>query len=116
MELLGFPKASSAFIEVAFTFATATPLDFGTLNAGDEVVDVSVVVTTTFDDPAALLSLGLVSNPGCFLATNEVTPGAVGTYFAKTEAVTGSDRLRLQVLPGTSSQGSGRVVALVRRS
>jgi hypothetical protein len=99
-----------------FLFTSPVTIDFGTLQAGDIIVDADVVVETTFDDPTAILTLGLVSSPGNILPSNAIDPTLVGTYNNSADfPVTGADALRLQVLPGTSTQGAGRAVVTVRR-
>jgi hypothetical protein len=101
-------------IEAAFGHAFSGAIDFGTLAPGDSVIGVQLVIDEAFDDPAALISLGLVSNPDGILSTANVDPGVVSTYGAQENVlVTGADAFRLKVFPFASTQGAGRVVAVV---
>lgn len=103
------------FVYATFNYLTSSPLDFGTLAAGNVVLDVDVIITTAFDDAATILSFGLVSNPGAMLPSNTIDPLATGTYNGGEDVVVaGVDAFRLQVLPGTSTQGAGLVIATVR--
>ncbi len=104
-------------IPVSFTFATGTPLDFGTLVSGDQILGYTVAIDVVFDDSAALLALGQVSSPGNLLPTNAIDPTVLGTYHGgESLLVAGADSFRLNITPGTSTQGSGRVNVLVRRT
>jgi hypothetical protein len=104
------------FESVSFDYLTPTPLDFGTLSINDIMVQVSISIITPFDDAATILSFGLVSNPGNILPSNMIDPTAIGTYHAgENVSIGGADQFRLQILPGTSTQGAGKVVAVVRK-
>ena len=103
--------------KTTFLFSTGTPVDFGALVVGDQIIDAEITIDVPFDDPTALLALGLVSNPGSLLPTNAVDPQTAGTYHnGENILITGSDQIRLQITPGTSTQGSGRVVVTVRNA
>ena len=100
-----------------FAFDTASPIDFGSLVAGDQILESEVVIDTVFDDAAALLALGQVSDPGNILPTNQINAQVTGTYAnAENFLVAGADQLRLQITPFASTQGSGRVVVRIRRA
>lgn len=110
-------SADLRILRATFTFATASPLDFGTLVSGDEILDAEIDITTVFDDAAALLSLGQVSSPGNIFSTADVDTTKLGTYHVgENFLVSGADSIRLQNLPGTSTQGAGRVTLTVRRA
>ena len=114
--LRGKQIAEAPFFEALFTFTTPTPLDFGALVSGDVIVDSDVVIETPFDDPAAMLSFGLQSSPGNILPIAAIDPSTAGTYNNGADfPVSGPDGFRLQIIPGASTQGSGRVVVSVRR-
>lgn len=100
-----------------FTFTTSSPFDFGVLYAGDEIVEAEVTVDTPFDDPSTILTLGLQSATGSLLSSSDIDPTVVGTYSTgASKKITAADAVRLQVVPGASTQGSGRVVVSVRRN
>jgi len=103
--------------KLTFLFSTSSPVDFGSLVAGDQIIESSVIIDTVFDDAAALLSLGLTSDPGNIFATNRIDPQTVGTYSSDENLlIAGADSIRLQIIPGTSIQGGGRVVIVIRRA
>lgn len=101
-------------IVASFDHTTSGAVDFGSLAAGESVVEVQVVIDQAFDDLGTLVSLGLTSNPDGILSTAQVDPSTVSTYGAQDNfLVSASDSLRLKVFPFTSTQGSGRVVAII---
>lgn len=110
-------SADLKILRASFTFATGSPLDFGVLVAGDDIINADIDITTVFDDSASLLSLGQVSSPGNIFSTADVDPTKLGTYHVGTNfLVSGADSIRLQILPGTSTQGAGRITLTVRRA
>jgi hypothetical protein len=125
-ELAGDVKAAIAagggsgtdpFISADFVFSSPTPLDFGVLNAGDEIVSADVIIETAFDDPGAILTLGRATSTGSILTSADIDPNTVGTYNSLSGArVGGPDAIRLQLVPLASTQGAGRVVVVVRRA
>lgn len=113
---LFIPKKSLEELMVEFDFTSPATIDFGTLKAGDIVVNADVVVETPFDDAAAMLTLGLVSAPSGMLSSAEIDPSVAATYNNGADFVVAApDALRLQVLPGASTVGSGRAIVTVRR-
>ena len=114
--VVAFPVEGNEWITQAFNFGSPTIVLFGAFGVGDEIVSTIVSITTPFNDPAALLSLGLQSDPGSILPTNGIDAQAVGTYQDARARVTGVDAMQLQVLPGASTAGAGRVTVLVRRA
>lgn len=110
-------SADLKVLTATFTFATGSPLDFGTLVSGDDIIDSEIDITTVFDDAATLISLGQVSSPGNIFSTADLDPTKLGTYHnGMNFLVSGSDSICLQILPGTSTQGAGRVTLTVRRA
>ena len=110
-------SADLKILKAIFTFTTGSPLDFGTLIAGDDIINAEIDITTVFDDPATLITLGQVSNPGNIFSSADVDPITLGTYHVgENFLVSGVDSIRLQILPGTSTQGAGRVTLTVRRA
>lgn len=100
-----------------FNFDDVSPIDFGTLKAGDEIVDAEVEITTTFDDASALVTLGQTTVTGNILNSAQIDPTVVGTYHnAENFKITGADGVRIQVVPGTSTQGQGRALVTIRRA
>lgn len=105
------------FISLDFTYSDASPIDFGTLAADEVIVDSDIIIDTPFDDPTAILTLGLTSNTGNILPSSAIDPTVAGTYNSSENfVISGSDSVRLQIVPGTSTQGSGKVIVTVRRT
>ncbi len=89
-------------------------VNFGTLRTGDQIIESEIIIETVFDD--GLLTLGLETNPGGIFATNQVNAQRLGTYHnGEGILITADTDLRLQILSGTATQGTGRVVVLIRR-
>lgn len=115
--ITGGSGASAAFEYTTFDYTTTSPLDFGLLNPGDVVVLSDVIVEVPFDDPTAILTLGQASNTGNILDSTSIDPTTSGTYNSiQAFPISGADAIRLQVVPGTSTQGSGIVVVSIRRA
>lgn len=104
-------------IDQVFNFDDSSPIDFGTLVNGDEIVNTEVEITTIFDDAAAIVTLGQTTDTGNILNANQIDPINVGTYHnAENFKITGADGVRIQIVPGTSTQGQGRAVVTIRRA
>ena len=109
------PQDGEDRIVQAFTFATASPLDFGTVAADDEIMQSELVYTTAFD-ASSTVDLGLTSAPGGLIATAENDPEAAATYSANDNTLLASaDTFRLRITPGASAAGEGRAVITIRR-
>jgi hypothetical protein len=110
-------SSASPFLTLDFAYNDISPIDFGLLLGGETIIDVDVVIATPFDDPSAMLSVGLASSPGNILPTSAIDPTTAGTYNCGEDFnITGSDAVRLQIVPGSSTQGSGKVIVTVRRT
>jgi len=110
-----FQVAELQVIKQAFSFVDGI-IDFGALVAGNDVLDCELEITTPFDDPAAVVTLGLTSATGSILNSAQIDPTSVGTYHsAENIIITISDGIRIQVVPGTSTQGAGRAIITIRR-
>ena len=101
----------------SFTFSTTSPLDFGTLGSGDIVLNSEVEISTVFDDASTVVTLGLSTATGSILSSGEINPLKTGTYQdMANHDISGADAIRLQIVPGTSTQGAGRAIVTVRRA
>lgn len=101
-------------VEYSFDYQSSGAFDFGSLAPGDSVIGVQLIIDVAFDDPNALISFGLASNPDGILDTNNVNPTAASTYGAQENILVASpDAFRLKVYPFSSIQGAGRIVALI---
>lgn len=102
--------------EQDFTYASPNVIDFGSLAFGSTIIESQVIIETAFNDPTAMLTLGQTTIAGNIFASNETDPTTPGTYLSEVcYPISVTDTLRLQVLPGASTQGSGRVIVTVRR-
>jgi len=108
------PAGKPREVLTAFDFTQVGAVDFGALAPGESVIGVQVVIDQVFDDPSTLISLGLVSNPDSILSTADVDPTTASTYAQQANILIAvADAFRLKVFPFASTQGAGRVVALV---
>lgn len=100
-----------------FTYLSPSVIDFGTLNLGDALVETRIEVDQVFDDPASMISIGPVSNPDSLLSTNETDPSKACTYSTQQSfKPTALDAMRLKISAGTSTQGAGRAIIILRRA
>jgi len=91
-------------------------VDFGTLIANDLVIETRITITVIFNDAAATVSIGPVSNPDSLLATNQTNPQVARDYITEQDfKAAGADSMRLKISPGTSTQGAGRALIVFRR-
>jgi len=100
-----------------FTYLSPAVNDFGTLLANDLIIETRVEIDTPFDDVAALISIGPVSNPDSLLATNQIDPTTACDYGTQEGLkITAPDAMRLKISAGTSTQGAGRALVVFRRA
>lgn len=98
---------------IDFDLFTSSPLDFGPLLAGQQIIEAQVVIDQPFDDIATLISLGTVSAPDTILPTNTIDPLTSSTYMTEENVLVAvPDQMRFKLNPAASTQGSGRVVVL----
>lgn len=99
-----FP-ASDPLQEVPFTYATPSPLIIQALQVGQRIEFVNITITTSFNDAAAELKVGTVSQPTAMLDI----PNPVVAEYENEELflVSLAELFRLTILPGTSTQGAG---------
>ena len=116
-ENLTIIKPKLEIIDQIFNFDDASPVDFGILASGDEIVDTEVEITTVFDDAAAIVTLGQTTATGNILDAARIDPTSLGTYHnAENFQITGADGVRIQIVPGSSTKGQGRAVVTIRRA
>ena len=102
---------------VDFTFATSSPLTLYNLLAGDDIVEVKLVIETAFDDVASSVQIGTVATPGLVFAANEsnISKPDCQWLSSRVHEIASSETLRLLISPGTSTQGTGFVLFRIRR-
>lgn len=101
--------------EAPFTRLSGNPFDFGALVAGEAIIEVAVLIEVAFDDPTTVITFGKASATGGILPSNTIDPTTPGTYNSEEVVpVTAADACRLQVVPGASTQGAGRVVVTIQ--
>jgi len=99
-----------------FAFNTASPLVAIPVVNGESVLDTKIVITTVFDDPAAVLALGTIASPSVFIPAANNDPQTVGGYGSEENVnFTGAEAVRLTLTPGTSTQGAGYLVVVIKR-
>ena len=104
-------------ITQAFLFSDGPTVDFGTLLNGDEIIETELEISVVFDDAAALVAVGQITNPSNILDTARTDPQTVGTYRnGENFPITAADGVRISITPGTSTQGTGRAVVTIRRA
>jgi len=96
---------------VNFSFDSASPLVVLPLAAGAVVLDVMLQIITPFDDPAATLTLGTAADASRFLGSGDNLPGQAGGYGDDLpQYFTASETMRLFISPGSSTQGTGKII------
>jgi hypothetical protein len=107
----GTGGAGETVARVPFTFASASPLLLLSIPAGSAVNRCALVITTTFDDPTATLSVGTAFSPAALLATSDIEPGIAGQYESDLIVpFTPAETLILTLSPAGSTQGAGYVL------
>ena len=102
--------ANADVLLIPFTFTSGT-LVLYPLTPGTVVRQAEIVVTTTFDDPAAMLSVGTPALPGVLVDTTDCDPGFVGRYGPDNDYKAAIvESLQLVVTPGASTQGAGYIL------
>jgi hypothetical protein len=116
----GSVAAGSAQVEVlkqTFQYDDASPVDFGVLNAGDEIINSELEITTVFDDPGTIITLGQQTSPANILDAARVDATIIATFHNGSNfQIAGADACRIQIVPGSSTQGAGRAVITIRRA
>jgi len=109
--------SAAEFIEVPFTFATASPVALGTRNSDEVIVRSEVVITTPFDGGTPSILLGTNVDPDMILAAGEVKPKKIGQYQThETFPEPASDEnLELTIVPSGSTAGAGYVTLTLWR-
>ena len=96
---------------VDFSFDSASPIVLQTIAAGQLLDRAAVLITTTFDDPAAYVEVGTSSDPDGVFEEGDIDLGVLGQYENRIlllfPAFPPSDLLLLTIHPGASTQGAG---------
>lgn len=101
--------------KVPFTYNTPSPLTVIAVTSADAIIDTELVIETAFDDPAATLQLGTFADIDLILPTNHNNPTQVGSYGTQCNFYfTVPDSIILTISPGTSTQGSGYILLLMK--
>lgn len=112
------PRAPVQPVEVAFTFATVSPLLVTGLRPGDRIVRSDVKIGTAFDGVGAALMLGTAGSPGVLLDTGDIDVVLPDEYEAFDELDVGVLTLvQLAITPGAgATAGAGRVLLEIWRA
>ena len=111
------PPGPTQFVtaDVPFAFNDGSPLVVVAVPAGSRLIQASVVVEVAFDDPAAMLELGVTLDLSRILAASDIVPSVVAQYLTNAAVPLGLDVVVLSISPGASTMGSGRVVLVALR-
>lgn len=101
----------------AYAFDSASPIVLCSMGLGDVVVQVIVEVAVAFNDPNPLITVGSSSAPTDLVDGSGVDLTTPGQYTSTVlSSGTSTDDVVITLSPGTSTTGSGRVVAIIYRS
>lgn len=104
-------------LEVLFEYNDSSPKTVATLNVGDLLIDTELEILTVFNDASATLQLGVPGDINKIIKTTFNKPSRIGNYGTDCNyKATGTEQLILTIVPGTSTQGSGRLVLQIRRA
>ena len=102
--------------KVTFAFNTASPVTIAALATGDVVMITNLTITTTFDDAAATLQIGVAGDTGAVIDTTDNVPGTAANYQSITPYTAVSNtNLILSINPGTATQGAGTITCLIHK-
>lgn len=116
LTVLGLPStpANLDTLLVPFTFASASPLSIGALNAGDTVVSTILQVDTAFDGTTPAATIGTPASPARFLASTPLS--AVSVMSAQgADAISGATTAQITLTLTGATAGSGYALVTVRR-
>lgn len=107
----GLKWVNTGRAEYPFNYGDATPKNLLLIAANKIIEEVSIIIMTALDDPAATLSVGDAGDVNRLLATTDNIPSQAGTYTVAPAYKYGvNTQTTLSITPGTSTQGSGLVV------
>jgi hypothetical protein len=93
---------------VDFAFNTPSPVVLQAITAGQLLDRAAVLITTTFDDPAAYVEVGTSGDPDGVFEEGDIDLGVLGQYENRILLLfPSSDLLLLTIHPGASTQGAG---------
>lgn len=96
---------------VSFAYNEASPKTIITLPATTRIVSAQIIITQSFDDAAATLTLGDSGDPDRLMEASENDPASSGEYEAsRFYELPAPTTIELTINPATSTQGSGQVV------
>ncbi len=103
-------------IVIPFAFDDSSPIAITTLAVAANISKVRTVIDTAFDDSASTITVGLPGNVGLLQMANENDTSAVASYetWPDLELPIGSE-LQIELTPGTSTQGEGKVIVTLSR-
>lgn len=94
--------------KIEFSFNTPSPVVLQAITAGQLLDRAAVLITTTFDDPAAYLEVGTSTTPNEIFGYGNIDLGLLGQYENRILLLFPmSDLLLLTINPGSSTKGAG---------
>jgi hypothetical protein len=103
--------ANTVTIDVSFD--STSPILLGNVSDGARIVDVSVVITQTFDDPNATLSVGVVDEPEAIMSSAIIDLTVIGSYETGTSFMYSGDAdgdVYVFLDAGSSTTGRAQVI------
>ncbi len=95
-------------LKAPFTYTTASPFLIQAVTAGQLITRATLVLTQSFNDPAATIGLGTTADPNLIFAPGDVDADTTSQYDNEGLVVFPSnDYLILTLSPGASTQGAG---------
>jgi len=95
-------------LKAPFTYTTASPFLIQAVTAGQLITRATLVLTQSFNDPAATIGLGTTADPNLIFAPGDVDADTTSQYDNEGLVVFPSnDYFILTLSPGASTQGAG---------
>jgi|WetSurMetagenome_2_1015567.scaffolds.fasta_scaffold06367_5 hypothetical protein len=104
------------FFGQAFDFSTPSPLSLFSVNSGDRIIEIKLIIAEEFNSPGATISVGHTGNASGLLATSDNVP-QINCIFEKILNIQygGVDAIRLFIDPSGSTRGSGSLIIVTNQ-
>jgi len=100
-------------LSATVNFSSTSPISLGNISDGTRVVDVTVIVTTPFNDAGVTISVGYPTAQEAVMVAANVDPTQAATYENSTSYVNTSgneQELFIYFNPGTATAGQAKVI------
>lgn len=103
--------------ELAFGYATDTPLTIASIAGGERVKKIGIQITTPFNDPSSSLSVGHAGSQEALMTVNQNDPTEIGIYEVTPEfKYYGADTIKLYINRADATEGVGTVYLWTERN